>query len=142
MGRSYWFECVKCGYRAKVSGGSDRGLNLFVQTVVCRECKELFDAVTKLRLPDETRGALRNHATGLRRLKPLGRLRAPNRPPGFQAALNRLTYLGVTQFRWVQFSLQCPISSVHRVQNWTDPDKCPRCGLYMQKNALPYRIWD
>ena len=58
MGRSYWFECVRCGYRAKVSGGSDRGLNVFVQTVVCRECKELFDAVTKLRLPDQARAAV------------------------------------------------------------------------------------
>ena len=142
MGRSYWFECVRCGYRAKVSGGSDRGLNVFVQTLVCRECKELFDAVTKLRLPDEARGALRNDGPGLHRLKPLGRLRAPNRPPSFQAALNRLTYVGVSQFRWVQFSLQCPVSSIHRVRSWNAPDKCPRCGLYMEKNALPYRIWD
>jgi hypothetical protein len=30
MGRSYWFECPKCGYRAKVSGRADRGLSFFV----------------------------------------------------------------------------------------------------------------
>ena len=110
--------------------------------MVCRECKELFDAVTKLRLPDEARTALRHDGMGLHRLKTLGRLRALNRPPSFQAALNRLTYVGVSQFRWAQFPLQCPVSAIHRVRSWTDPDKCPRCGLYMEKNALPYRIWD
>jgi hypothetical protein len=142
MGRSYWFECVRCGYRAKVSGGSDRGLNVFVQTVMCRDCKELFDAVTKLRLPDDPRDALQRHGAGLQRLKPFARPRAPKRAPSFQAALNRLTYVGLTQLRWVQFPLQCPVSTVHRIQSWTEPDKCPRCGLYLEKNALPYRIWD
>jgi hypothetical protein len=102
----------------------------------------LFDAVTKLRLPDDPRDALQRHGTGLQRLKPFARPRAPKRAPSFQAALNRLTYVGLTQLRWVQFPLQCPVSTVHRIQSWTEPDKCPRCGLYLEKNALPYRIWD
>ncbi len=49
MGRSYWFECPKCGYRAQVSGRSDRGFTFCVQTVACRDCRELFDAVTAVR---------------------------------------------------------------------------------------------
>ena len=53
MGRSYWFECVKCGYRAKVSGRADRGLNFFVQTILCRDCRELYDAITRVKIPDE-----------------------------------------------------------------------------------------
>ena len=56
MGRSYWFECPKCGYRAKVSGRADRGLSFFVQTILCRDCRELYDAVTRLRVPDESGG--------------------------------------------------------------------------------------
>jgi transcription elongation factor Elf1 len=50
MGRSYWFECARCGYRAKVSGRVDRGFNFFVQTIVCRDCKELYDAVTRIKV--------------------------------------------------------------------------------------------
>lgn len=142
MGRSYWFECVRCGYRAKVSGGSDRGLNLFVQTAVCRDCKELFDAVTKVRLPVEAHGPLSDHGNGLKPLKPLARLHPPKRPPTFQTALNRLTYVGLSRLRWAQFPLQCPASPIHRVKAWTEPDKCPRCGLHMEKNPLPFRIWE
>ena len=56
MGRSYWFECPKCGYRAKVSGRADRGLSFFVQTILCRDCRELYDAVIRLRVPDEFGG--------------------------------------------------------------------------------------
>ena len=142
MGRSYWFECVRCGHRAKVSGGPDRGLHCFVQTAVCRDCKELFDAVTKLRLPDESRNLLHRHNNGHLRLKPSARLHVPQRAPTFQAAMNRLTYAGLGRFKWVQFPLQCPVSTGHRVQPWTDRDKCPRCGLYMEKNVLPFRIWE
>jgi hypothetical protein len=50
MGRSFWFECSRCGYRATVSGGADRGRDLFVQTISCRDCRKLYDAVTRLRI--------------------------------------------------------------------------------------------
>ena len=56
MGRSYWFECPKCGYRAKVSGRADQGLTFFVQTILCCDCRELYDAVTRLKVPDEWGG--------------------------------------------------------------------------------------
>ena len=45
MGRTYLFECSKCGYRARVSGGADRGRHVVVQTILCADCKELYDAV-------------------------------------------------------------------------------------------------
>jgi hypothetical protein len=132
MGRSYWFECAKCGYRAKVSGRVDRGINVFVQTIVCQDCKELYDAVTALRLPEQPEGNKRLASVQT----------AMKRPPSFQAALNRLTVTGARRFRWVRFGAQCPVASFHKVKAWTDPDKCPRCGLYLEKNTLPYRIWD
>jgi hypothetical protein len=62
-------------------------------------------------------------------------------PPTFQAALNRLACLGAAHSRWVSFELQCPVSARHRVQPWNDPDKCPRCGVHLEKSALPFRIW-
>ena len=140
MGRSYWFECVKCGYRAKVSGRADRGLNYFVQTILCRDCRELYDAITRVKIPDEF-GAL-TPWVGLRRVKPRNLNRTWNVPPSFQSVSNRLPYTGVSRFRWLQFKIQCPVSAWHTVQVWNEPDKCPRCGVPLEKNALPFRIWE
>ena|SRR5436190_5020108 len=140
MGRSYWFECSKCGYRTKVAGRADRGLTFFVQTIMCRDCKELYDAVSRLKVPDESGMRLKNLG-----LRPPGLSRSPittSTPPRFEALLNRLPYRGVKRFRWIRFKLQCPVSSIHRVQPWNEPDKCPRCGVYLERNALPYRLWE
>jgi hypothetical protein len=141
MGRSYWFECSRCGYRAKVSGGSDRGLNFMVQTIACRDCHQLYDAVTRLRVPDE-RGLIGSAPVGLCRIKPLVPPQKLRRAPTFQAVLNRLLYLGATRFKWLRFKLECPVSSSHQVQPWNEPAACPKCGLPLDKHALPYRIWD
>jgi hypothetical protein len=138
MGRSYWFECPKCGYRAKVSGREDRGLIFFVQTILCRDCRELYDAVTRLRVPGHPIG-LEPAAWHRARLKSQ---RSFSVPPAFQAVVNWLPQTGVKQFKWLLFELQCPVSAMHRVRSWNDPDKCPRCGVYLERSALPYRLWD
>ena len=136
MGRSYWFECARCGYRAKVSGRADRGINLFVETIVCQDCKQLYDVVTRIRLPDEPRLKWLRHATE-------GKDDAGIKgPPTFQSALNRLTVTGAKRLKWFRFPAQCPVASFHRIKSWTDPDKCPRCGIFLEKNALPFRIWE
>ena len=140
MGRSYWFECAKCGYRARVSGRADRGLHFLVQTILCRDCKELYDAVVRLRVGEEWGGwgefgRLRN----VRSSKAFSGLTAP---PDFQAALNRLLPSGWTRSRWLPFKIQCPVSTTHRVRGWNDPDQCPKCGIFLEKSALPYRVWD
>ena len=140
MGRSYWFECLKCGYRARVSGRPDRGRDFFTETVLCRECNELYDAVTRVRIPDENTAL--QPWTGWRRAKASQLSRIGNTPPTFQSVLNRLPYAGVKRFRWLEFKLQCPVSGWHRVRAWNEPDKCPRCGLHLERTALPYRIWD
>jgi predicted RNA-binding Zn-ribbon protein involved in translation (DUF1610 family) len=140
MGRSYWFECPKCGYRTKASGRADRGLAFFVQTVLCLECRQLYDAVTRLRVPDEFGGM--GGFAGWRRGRAPGPHCDIDSPPGFQAVLNRLPQTGVKRFRWLRFKIQCPVSALHRVRSWNDPDRCPKCGVYLEKNALPYRLWD
>ena len=136
MGRSYWFECPKCGYRAKASGRADRGLSFFVQTILCRDCRELYDAVVRVRVPDEFS---------------FGRLRKESGPgtrpgmttaPAFQAVLNRLPPPGANRLKWLAFKPQCPVSALHRIRAWNDPDRCPKCGVFLEKNALPYRLWD
>ena len=140
MGRSYWFECSRCGYRAKVAGRADRGLNFAVQTILCRDCKQLYDAVTRLRIADSFRE--RNLGFDLQYQKRRAKQTAPSSPPAFDTVLNRLPFKGIQHFRWLRFKPQCPVSSYHRVQEWNAPDKCPRCGVYMEQNAVPYRLWD
>jgi hypothetical protein len=138
MGRSYLFECAKCGYKAKVSGRADNGFDFSVQTILCRDCKKLYDAVIRLKVPDEVglKPFPGNPANRLRKTRPA------DPPPTFEAVLNRLPLPGAKRFKWLQFKLRCPISSVHKVQVWNEPGRCPRCGLYLEKNALPFRMWE
>ena len=136
MGRSYLFECSKCGYKASVSGGADNGLLFGVQTAVCRDCRNLFDSVVRLRIPD----------MGFKIPWQFQRLEAQKTPreppPTFESALNRLPPVGIKKFKWTQFKVRCPVSLAHRVQAWNDPGKCPRCGAFLEKNALPFRYWE
>jgi len=121
MGRTYLFECSRCGYRARVSGSADRGRNVIVKTILCAECKELYDAVIAF--------------------KPsLHWEFHPKTAPRFAALLNRLTPRGVRQ--WIRWKLVCPVSSRHRIRLWKQPDKCPKCGTFLDPGPIPFRRWD
>jgi hypothetical protein len=142
MGRTYLFECPKCGYRSRVSGGGDHGFHFAVQTIVCLDCKELYDAVTELKIVVEPPAVLNTGTALLRREKPVGTRKKIVTPPAFQSALNRLLLTGAKQFRWLSFDAACLISPRHRVQKWNWPGKCPKCGLFLEQSAIPFRIWD
>lgn len=140
MGRSYWYECSKCGYRCQVSGGADRGLRFAVQTVLCRDCRALHDAVVRVRVPEESLLDGWRNVTKRAPRRYAGPQSGP--PPTFQEVLNQLPPKGVRRFRWVQYKPTCPVSRMHRVEPWNEPDVCPRCGVLLEKNALPFRLWD
>ncbi len=141
MGRTYLFECAKCGYRAKISGGPDRGFHFAVQTILCLECRELHDAVTALKVavPRMIGGGGMLKAA---RSAAFGAFKVPTVPPPFSTALNRLPPRSGRKSRWIQFKAACPVSPRHRVREWNRPDKCPKCGVYLEQNALPFRVWD
>ena len=121
MGRTYLFECSRCGYRARVSGSADRGRHVVVQTILCDECKELYDAVIAF--------------------KPSAYWDFhPKTSPRFAALLNRLPPRNVRQ--WVRWKLACPISQRHRIRLWKQPDKCPKCGAFLDPGPIPFRRWD
>ena len=139
MGRSYLFECLKCGYKAKASGGADQGVDVAVQTIVCRDCKRLYDVVSRVKAPHVVNFASRLGTASTQFWK---RRAIPGGSPAFESVLNRLPLPGATRVKWIQFKLHCPVSSVHKVQTWTDPGRCPRCGVFLERSALPFRIWE
>ena len=134
MGRTYLFECPKCEFKAKVSGRADQGFNFSVQTILCRDCKKLYDAVVRLKILNEPAKLFPARIGKLQKI--------PDTPPTFESVLNRLPLPGAKRFRWIQFKIRCPLSTVHKVQAWNDPGRCPRCGIYLEKNALPFRLWE
>jgi hypothetical protein len=140
MGKTYLFACPRCDYRAQVSGRADRGFGLCVETIVCRDCKRLYDVVVRLRVGQkpEVRAP-----TGQK--KPNGKLVpafSPENAPSFSSALNRLPSSMARSSQWVEFKKRCPVSPLHRIRSWIDPEKCPQCGTYLERAGLPYRIWD
>jgi hypothetical protein len=114
-------------------------LDFFVQTILCRDCRQLYDAVTKIRSPINNHPAPQGAFNGW--LKQTFRHSKIEKPPTFQTALSRLRVTAASKQHWLSFTPQCPVSGRHRIENW-DQAECPRCSLPLEKNPLPYRIWD
>jgi predicted RNA-binding Zn-ribbon protein involved in translation (DUF1610 family) len=127
MGRTYHFECPQCQYRAKVSGGADSGIHCEVQTVLCQDCRELLDVYTRLRRDDLSVGR-------------------PPKFPGFSRPEVPPVILadgtGKRRLVWEKFKLSCPVNPKHQVELWNEPGRCPRCGNYMEKNGIPFKVWE
>ena len=125
MGRTYQFECPQCHYQVKVSGGAAGGIHCEVQTVVCRDCRELFDVFTKLS----------------------GRVGAKEEikfPGFFRTEIPPVILRGgvAGKLVWRELKLTCPVRWKHFVEPWTDPGRCPRCGNFLEKHGFPIKIWD
>ena len=132
MGRTYLFECPQCQYRAKLSGGADSGVHCEVQTVVCRDCRELFDVFTRV---------LRN-ADAEERIK-FPAFHRPEIPPVILSDSSFNPRPGpARKLVWKKIALACPVQSKHFVEPWNDPGRCPRCGNFLEKSGLPFRLWD
>lgn len=58
MGQQYEYRCPGCGYEARVSGGGDAGMIVSTQTVVCEQCKKLYDVITSRRDSFSERGGV------------------------------------------------------------------------------------
>ena len=147
MGRTYHFDCPHCQYQARVVGGADAGINCAVQTIVCLDCRRLFDVFTRLRLRDgEEEPVPAGVKTGSgRKLLPTGVSIPPFRlldNPWTVFAPGRRALDPPRQRHWVVVKPVCPIAGYHRIKVWNNPGRCPRCGNYLEKNGLPWRLWD
>ncbi len=139
MGRTYLFECAKCGYRATVAGGVAQGPHLVVQTIHCLDCRELHDAVTELKVP-----ASAPEKPARWKLKPTLLDAGPGdeKPPAFAVALNQLVVGSGKQFRWIKYKPACPVAARHRIRVWKQPGKCPKCGVFLDGGGTPFKVWD
>ena len=125
MGKTYHYECPLCQYRAKVSGGADAGLHCQVQTVSCRDCRALYDVLIRVRRPASAEG--QGKFPGFFR---------PEIPPVV------LRDGKPVRLVWKNFPPLCPDQPTHPVERWQDPGRCPRCGNFMEKQGLAFRLWD
>jgi len=147
MGRTFHFDCPYCHYQARVSGGADCGLNCAVQTVVCLDCRQLFDVFTRLR----QREGEAKPPSAEAKIKPSRRLlsNAIIIPPLWLAenvwsvfSPKRRRQSPPRQWRWENIKPVCPVTDSHRIKTWNAPGRCPRCGNYLERNGFPYSLWD
>ena len=140
MGRTYQFDCPHCQYHARISGGVDEGIHCVVQTMVCLDCRELFDALTQVRrLPEVPRTAPRQNNFAAERTVPPPLLR--------DSATAKLKFppkpeIPARPLHWEHPKPACPVDGKHRVQSWNSPGRCPRCGCYLERNGFPFRRWE
>ena len=132
VGRTYIFECPRCQYRAKISGGIDSGVHCEIQTVVCRDCRELFDVFTRQR----------RHADAVDAIKFPGFYRPEIPPAVLRDSSVNPKRTAPRPLVWRKFKLTCPVEAKHFVEAWNDPGRCPRCGNFLEKNGIPFRLWD
>jgi hypothetical protein len=133
VGKTFHFHCTQCQYRTTISGGADSGLNCDVQTILCRECRELFDVFTRVRrLVGHKEFAVKFSAFTRPEVPPvilLDSLFAPKRAEP-------------RQFEWQKIKPACPAMPKHFVETWKHPGRCPRCHAFMEQAGLPFRVWE
>ena len=134
MGRTFQFECPWCQYRAQLSGGADSGMHCDVQTIFCRDCRQLFDVFTRIqrRKPEK-------EAVATKRFRAL----RPEIPPVVlrNGSFHPLNH-PLQPLVWEKIKLACPVNPKHSLEEWKDPGRCPRCGNFMEKVGWPFRLWD
>jgi hypothetical protein len=155
------FHCPKCNYHAEVSGGEDRGLDIYTQTIICHECKELHDVpAKKFSLPDDSdRIQPDPHAKPLVAAWVKFRIGEAGRAANSSQNPSQFSHL---QHYWKPVKLSCPESPFHRVDKWfgmhlplvedagteqANVDSsarggaCPRCGTTMLRSQ-PMATWE
>ena len=111
MGTSYQFICKHCDYEAIVSGGDDVGMMCRTTTISCRDCGSLFDVVISDEPWKESAGPTDEELVC----------------PGPESDDTGDSIDDESRAR---------SNPDHRVQRWTIPGPCPKCGQRMAKGEV------
>lgn len=109
-----------------------------MQTVVCHDCRELFDVFTRIRKRRQPVIARRTLMNSEIIIPPALLVEHPVREFPEKPEPRPLP----APTFWEDREISCPIASSHRIEPWRDPGRCPRCGNFMEKNGLPWKLWD
>jgi len=60
----------------------------------------------------------------------------------FSVVTDKLSFTCLSQAKWINLKVCCPVSKSHGTRLWQGPGKCPRCGAGLERTLIPYRIWD
>ena len=113
MGQIRTFRCSSCDYRSVVAGGEDRGLNRWVQTIVCTDCQELHDVtVRRFQLPVDAKVLPDPNAKVLVASWVKFRIGEANRGSRPPSQCEHLAHY------WKPVAPRCPLSAAHRVKPW------------------------
>ena len=132
VGKTYQFECPLCQYQAKISGGADGGVNCEIQTVICRDCRQLYDVYLKVQK--------REGASEIVKFPGFFRPEIP--PVLLRESTSRPSSVKPAKLLWHEYLPMCPVDPKHPVEAWKDPGRCPKCGCFMDKGEFPFRAWD
>jgi len=132
VGKTYLFECPVCQYRTQISGGADSGYHCEIQTVICRDCRELYDVFIRQRRWSDSTDRVRFPGFYKPEVPPVVLRR------GWQSQ----TSTPAASLVWYETPPMCPVEAKHFVEAWNDPGRCPRCGNFMEKTGFPFRVWD
>jgi len=132
VGKTYLFECPQCQYRAHISGGADGGLHCEIQTVICRDCRQLYDVFKRQRRRADAQDVVRFPGFYRPEIPPTILVDSSVNPSPKQPA----------PLVWRQTEPACPVDPGHFVEPWKDPGRCPRCGNFMERNGIAFRAWD
>jgi len=103
-----------------------------IQTVICRDCRQLYDVVLKQRKREDAVSVVKFPGFYRPDIPPVVLGESSVSPP--KAPLPPLV--------WQQTELSCPVDADHFVEAWNDPGRCPRCGNFMERNGFPFKSWD
>src|SRR5262245_25290193 len=116
---------------SKGCGVVAEGREFAVQTIHCLDCRDLQDAVTSVAMSVVL-------CVDDREFECVW----TNTPPLLPDRMARLPLMGRVNTHWKSFKLACVRTPSHVIRTWNQPDKCPRCGVFLECAAFPFAQWD
>ena len=154
MTQTFRYDCPRCGYTCKCCGGKASHSTFLTETVICEDCRKIYDVVTSIRLPITPflmsklkceGGRLELSEQVIAELEGTISLPSDMLPCNGRIVLHRTDTAPLPRGlgrRWFTVKKACPEMSLHRLKSWKSPCRCPRCNDWLERCLLPSKILD